>query len=74
MPDKVIIGPHFDRYIILLNNSEFDFHHDQTLHLIYLINNYSPGRWLVGDKLTKAQSGDEYLPLLSCFREHLDSE
>ena len=24
MPDKVIIGPHFDRYIILLNNSEFD--------------------------------------------------
>ena len=50
------------------------FHHDQTLHLIYLINNYSPGRWPVGDTWTEAQSGDVYPPLLSCFREHLDSE
>ena len=28
----------------------------------------------MGDTLTEAQSGDVYPPLLSCFREHLDSE
>ena len=51
------------------------FHHDQTLHLIYLTNYCSPkGRWLVGDTLTEAQSGDVYPPLVGCYGEHLDSE